>query len=104
MQSEDVDVEEPLSPTPRALLQEMRASTKERRLSAEFASPKLAPSQLEVWVRDAQSVWVAGKVEKQLGQATLLVRTEDGGSVKIDMADGGSQLLTCNPSLEADMT
>jgi len=95
---------EPHSPARKRLSAELKRQTSDRRLSADFASPKLAPAELEVWVRDpGDAVWVAGKVDKQIGQSTLLVRTEDGGQVKIDMAEGG-HLLTCNPTLEADMT
>ena len=76
-----------------------------RRLSSELMSPKLAPRDHEVWVRDEKNAWVAGKVTAQRGRSKLLVATENGGSVTVEMADGvKDQLLTCNPSLEADMT
>ena len=89
---------------PAELLREVATPERRRRCSEsgdQRGSP--APEQLEVWVRDAEAVWVAGKVERQVDQALLLVHTADGAAVKVDMSQGG-ELLSCNPSLEADMT
>ncbi|KOO25227.1 myosin-like protein [Chrysochromulina tobinii] len=58
----------------------------------------------EVWIRDPVDSWVAGKVEAQVGNSTLKVLTAKGTTVTVDMAAAGGELLTCNPSLEADMT
>ena len=89
---------------PAELLREV-ATPERRRRSSESGDQRgsPAPEQLEVWVRDAEAVWVAGKVERQVDQALLLVHTADGAAVKVDMSQGG-ELLSCNPSLEADMT
>ena len=81
-----------------SLLAEIKSPARSKEPAADDATDA------EVWVRDEVSVWAAGRVERQISPAELLVKTADGASVKVDLSEGGGQLLTCNPSLEADMT
>ena len=55
------------------------------------------------WVPDNDKVWVMGKVTKQMGRAELLVSTDDGHQVKVDM-NVTPELFTVNPTVEDDMT
>lgn len=72
------------------------------RAAPQSAAP--AGAELEVWLPHNEKVWVRGRVMRQEGRRTeLMVQTEDGASVKVDVAKQG-ELLAVNPNLEADMT
>ena len=58
---------------------------------------------MEVWVPDDKRVWVQGKVTAQVGKAQLMVTTDDGHQVKVDM-EVTPELYTVNPGTEDDMT
>eukprot|EP00965_Chrysotila_dentata_P170072 5613657-Pleurochrysis_carterae.AAC.5 len=89
---------------PLNLLKDVRDGSARRE---SLGSPISAPSprqKMEVWVPDANALWVKGWVQKQIGRSQLLVQTEDGAAVKVDLAHNGGEMLTVNPSIEADMT
>jgi hypothetical protein len=80
---------------------ELASPTKSgRRTHAPSPSPCL-PNDGEVWVRDEEEVWIAGRVENQLSRSKLAVRTSK-GLVEVDLSN--TDLPTVNPTLEADMT
>ena len=75
-----------------------------QRPAEDEGSAAVVDRDVEVWIRDPDHAWVAGRVERQIGPSELLVKTADGATVKVDLTEGGGQLLTCNRELEADMT